>query len=171
MSGAAGPRPDVKTGRPTQHQMAAKPPSEVLPSYRRQRKQEIRIINRAATRAVPVRLAIVTGVPVATSLIRGAILSKFLITYHGAGHPDPTEMEAARKEFMAWLDSVGPAVTDPGAPVGYAGQVFAGDPEKIADIIGYSIIEADSAEAVKALLATHPFVTRGGTLQVNQAMG
>jgi hypothetical protein len=33
-------------------------------------------------------------------------------------------MESARKDFMAWLGNAGPAVTDPGAPVGFAGQGF-----------------------------------------------
>lgn len=97
-------------------------------------------------------------------------MAKFLITYHGAGHPDPAEMEAARKDFMAWLGNAGAAVADPGAPVGFAGQVSSGEPDAVVDILGYSIIEADSAEAAKELLASHPFVARGGTLQVNQAM-
>jgi hypothetical protein len=38
------------------------------------------------------------------------------------------------------------------------------------DILGYSILEADSANAAKELLASHPFVARGGTLQISQAM-
>jgi hypothetical protein len=109
-------------------------------------------------------------IPQWTIRILGVILAKFLITYHGAGHPDPAEMEAARKDFMAWLGNAGPAVTDPGAPLGFAGQVATGTPEAVADILGYSILEADSAEAVSELLASHPFVTRGGTLQINQAL-
>ncbi len=97
-------------------------------------------------------------------------MAKFLITYHGAGHPDTAEMEAARKDFTAWLGNGGPAVTDPGAPLGFAGQVATGTPEAVADILGYSILEADSAEAVSELLASHACVTRGGTLQINLAM-
>lgn len=97
-------------------------------------------------------------------------MAKFLITYHGAGHPDPAEMESARKDFMAWLGNAGPAVTDPGAPLGFAGQVSTAEPEAVVDILGYSILEADSANAAKELLASHPFVARGGTLQISQAM-
>ena len=97
-------------------------------------------------------------------------MAKFLVTYHGPGHPARAEMESARKDFMAWLGKAGAAVTDPGAPLGFAGQVCAGEPEPLAAIIGYSIMEGDSVEAMKDLLASHPFVVRGGTLQINQAM-
>jgi hypothetical protein len=97
-------------------------------------------------------------------------LAKFIVTYHGLGHPDPAEMESARKDFMAWLGSAGPAVVDPGAPVAFAGQVSAGASAPVADIVGYSVMEAESVEAVKELLTSHPFVARGGTLQINQAM-
>lgn len=38
-------------------------------------------------------------------------------------------------------------------------------------IAGYSILEADSAEALTELLRSHPFIARGGTLQINQALG
>jgi hypothetical protein len=79
-------------------------------------------------------------------------------------------MEAARKDFMARFGNAGPAVADPGAPLGFAGQVSTGAPEAAADILGFSIVEADSAAAARELLASRPFVTRGGTLQINQDM-
>ena len=97
-------------------------------------------------------------------------MAKFLVTYHGPGHPNPEEMESARKDFMAWLGNAGPAVTDPGAPVGFAGQVSDGEPAAVADIIGFSVMESESVEALRELLASHPFVALGGTLQINQAV-
>jgi hypothetical protein len=39
----------------------------------------------------------------------------------------------------------------------------------MAAIGGYSILEGSLAE-VQAALATHPFVTRGGTLQLNETV-
>lgn len=97
-------------------------------------------------------------------------MTKFLVTYHGSGHPDPAEMEQARSAFMAWLTEQGPAVADPGAPLNVAGQVASGEPAPVADIAGYSIIEAVDADAAAPILASHPFVARGGTLQVSQAL-
>ena len=35
---------------------------------------------------------------------------------------------------------------------------------------GYSLVEAASTDEVTKLLASHPFVGRGGTLQVNEVL-
>jgi hypothetical protein len=51
------------------------------------------------------------------------------------------------------------------------GQVSQGTPTDVVDIGGYSIIEAPSLEAATAILQAHPYVGRGGTLQVNEVLG
>jgi len=94
-------------------------------------------------------------------------MSKFLITYQGMPHADPEEMEQAREAFGKWLREAGDAVVDPGAPTNAVAQVAEGSPVSV-EIGGYSIVEAQSVADVVALLETHPFVTRGGTLQVNE---
>ena len=96
-------------------------------------------------------------------------MTKFIITYHGSGSPDPSERESAMAAFGAWLASTGDSVIDPGAPTRPAAQV--GAETDLVPIGGYTILEADSVEAAQALLAGHPFVTRGGTLQINEVMG
>jgi hypothetical protein len=50
-------------------------------------------------------------------------------------------------------------------------QVAQGAPGDVVEIGCYSIIEAPSREAAKAVLRSHPFVGRGGTLQINEVMG
>ncbi|WP_415853994.1 hypothetical protein [Sinomonas sp. G460-2] len=97
-------------------------------------------------------------------------MAKYLITYSGMGHPDPAQMEAARAAFGAWLQTVGSAVTDPGSPVNYLGEVSTGDPAPRADFSGYTIIEAASEEAAREILSGHPFIARGGTLQINECL-
>ena len=96
-------------------------------------------------------------------------MSRFLVTYHGSGMPDdPAMLEQAKAAFGAWVQEAGSAIVDPGAPVMMVGQVSnetAADP---AEIGGYSIIEADSPQAAEDVLRSHPYVARGGTLQVNQ---
>jgi len=95
-------------------------------------------------------------------------MSKFLVTYHGPGMPhDPDSVSKARAAFMTWLQGTGKAVIDPGAPVNRVSQVSSGNPTQPSEIDGYSIIEAESVQQVEALLRTHPFVARGGTLQVS----
>ena len=98
-------------------------------------------------------------------------MSKFLVTYHGGMTPDPSQMEQVRAAFGAWLAQVGDIVVDPGAPVHAAGQVAEGEPATATEIGGYSILEADDVGAVISALRSHPFVARGGTLQIHQAMG
>jgi hypothetical protein len=95
-------------------------------------------------------------------------MSKFLVTYHGGSMPEnPEQMEAVKAAFGQWLGEAGSAVVDPGSPVRPVTQVASGTATDQAEIGGYSIIEADSVGAATKVLSTHPFVARGGTLQVN----
>ncbi len=98
-------------------------------------------------------------------------MARFLVTYHGSGMPDDPElMEQAKQGFLAWVGQAGSAIVDPGAPLQMVRQVSSGSPETPVEIGGYSIIEADDADAAAAVLQSHPYVARGGTLQVNQVL-
>ena len=59
-------------------------------------------------------------------------------------------------------------MVDPGAPVRIVGLVASGEPAAEVAVNGFSIIEADDAQAAQLLLSTHPFVGRGGTLQLSE---
>jgi hypothetical protein len=98
-------------------------------------------------------------------------MSKYLITYHNGGMPsDPAAMEQVKAAFGKWLQEAGKSVVDPGSPVRMVTQVAEGAPAASTEIGGYTIIEsASKGEAVK-LLESHPFISRGGTLQVNEIM-
>ncbi len=101
-------------------------------------------------------------------------MTRFLVTYHGAGMPDG---EQARQQAMAafaqWVANTGPALVDPGAPLGPSKTVTDGS---VADGPaggppgGYSVLEADSLDAAVELVRSHPFVSRGGALQVSAAV-
>ena len=98
-------------------------------------------------------------------------MAKFLVTYHGGGMPhDPEQVAQAKAAFQQWLSEQGDAVVDPGDPVNMVAQVSNGTPTTPVEIGGYSIIEAPSLEAAERILHTHPFVGRGGTLQVNEVL-
>jgi hypothetical protein len=63
-------------------------------------------------------------------------------------------------------------MVDPGAPLGAAKTV---SPEGVSDggpnaIGGYSLIRADDLDAAVVLVKNHPFVARGGSLQVSEAV-
>ena len=96
-------------------------------------------------------------------------MARFLVVYHGSEMPhDADVMAQAKAAFEQWVGEVGSAVVDPGAPVRMVAQVSKGGVDDPVDVNGYSIIEAESSEAAVKLLETHPFVGRGGILQVNE---
>ena len=99
-------------------------------------------------------------------------MPKFLVTYVGGGMPhDPELMAQARAAFGAWLAQSGEAVTDPGAPVHTVARLAAGEPAAEVEVNGFSIIEAADVAAAKQILSSHPFIGRGGTLQVSEFIG
>jgi hypothetical protein len=83
---------------------------------------------------------------------------------------DPAQMEQVEAAFGAWLAEAGSAVTDPGAPLRPSIQVSNGTPEPRVAIGGYTVIEAGDSDAAAAILRSHPFVARGGTLQVDEVV-
>jgi hypothetical protein len=100
-------------------------------------------------------------------------MKKYLVTYHNGGPmpSDPKAMEQMKMAFGKWLQESGTSIIDPGAPVMKVKQVSSNNPSAAVEVGGYSIIQAESEDAAERILKTHPFVARGGTLQVNQMMG
>jgi hypothetical protein len=80
-------------------------------------------------------------------------------------------MEQIRAAFSEWLVKAGKAVIDPGAPLRPGTQVSNGAATPQVMIGGYTIIEAANVDEAARILKSHPFVARGGTLQVDEAMG
>ena len=93
-------------------------------------------------------------------------MPKFLVTYHGGAAPTPESMPAMMAAFEQWYGANQALIVDGGAPVMTVGQVSTGTPEPQAAVGGYSILKG-SEDDVKTALQAHPFVARGGTLQIN----
>jgi hypothetical protein len=99
----------------------------------------------------------------------------YLITYHGGGGvpADPAAREQIHAAFGAWVASVGDAMVDPGAPLGASRAVSSGGVEDTPTdgrIGGYTLVRAADVDAAAQLVTSHPFVSRGGTLQVSEAV-
>jgi len=102
-------------------------------------------------------------------------MATLLVTYHGGpGMPASAEArEQMMAAFQAWAAGVGDAMIDPGSPLGPRKTVTSdGVSDAAADdtLGGYSLISADSLNDAVGAVKDHPFVARGGTLQVNQAV-
>jgi hypothetical protein len=107
--------------------------------------------------------------------MEGAIvMARFLVTYHGGGMPDTEDgRQQAMAAFGAWVSRVGDALVDPGAPLGPAKTVAADavrDGAADGRTAGYTVLEAGNLDDAVALVRDHPFIGRGGSLQVTQAI-
>jgi len=101
-------------------------------------------------------------------------MATFLVTYHGGdGMPaTPEARQQVMAAFAAWAQSVGGAMLDPGAPLTAVKRVSpdgVGDGPADGPVCGYTLLSAETIDEATGLVASHPFVTRGGVLQVSQA--
>lgn len=93
-------------------------------------------------------------------------MSKFLFLYRGPATPmDQFTAEQSAEQMQAWgawMEHIGPALTDAGSPFGTRDAV-AGDGTSAtpSDQNGYSIVAADDLAAARALTDKHPFLTGG----------
>jgi hypothetical protein len=79
----------------------------------------------------------------------------------------------AMEAFGRWVEQAGEALVDPGAPLGPAKTVTkasVNDGPAPGPPGGYSILEAADIDAAVKLVVGHPFVDRGGALQVSPAV-
>jgi len=79
---------------------------------------------------------------------------------------NPEQAQAGMDAWMAWAQKAGDAIVDLGTPlevVETGGDV--GDP-----IGGYSILQAESDQALAAVLDGHPHVVWGGTIEITRAL-
>jgi hypothetical protein len=102
-------------------------------------------------------------------------MPKYLVTYHGGGGmpSDPQVQQDAMDAFQAWAADAGDALADQGAPLARAKTVDAigvADGQTAGCISGYTILEADDLDAAVGLVKSHPFLARGGSLQVTEAV-
>jgi len=101
-------------------------------------------------------------------------MPRFLVTYHGGGMPESEEgRQQAMAAFGAWVGATGKALVDPGAPLGPSRTVSAGSVthgRATEPFNGYSVLEAADLDAAVDLVRSHPYVERGGSLQVSEAV-
>ena len=94
-------------------------------------------------------------------------MSKYLLLYRSTvsaadqmANATPEQAQAGMDLWMSWAGRVGDAMVDMGAPTNNVGSVGAA-PTGDAVVGGYSILEADSFDSLKALLDGHPHLQMG----------
>jgi hypothetical protein len=100
-------------------------------------------------------------------------VTNYLVLYRSSMTADeqmaqstPEQAQAGMDAWMAWAEQAGDAVVDLGTPLGVietGGD--SGDP-----IGGYSILQAESPEALGTVLENHPHKTMGGTIETLECL-
>lgn len=104
-------------------------------------------------------------------------MTKYMILYRApvsareqmaAGTPE--QAQAGMEAWMQWAQKAGPAIVDMGAPLAEVSE--AGTPVPAAGQIigGYSMLEAESPAALSDVLAEHPHLAWGGTIEVHEML-
>lgn len=102
-------------------------------------------------------------------------MSKYLVLYRSPISPQeqmanssPEQAQAGMDAWTDWANRAGSAVVDLGAPTADAGTVGRGTGGAAASgeagfVGGFSILQADSTDAVKRLLESHPHLMLDGS--------
>lgn len=102
-------------------------------------------------------------------------MSQFIFTYHGGDKPETPEVgQKGMEAWKKWAESLGPALVNPGTPVGVTKILTASgiiEERPSNPIMGFSIVEADSMDAAAELLKDCPHIHMfGGTLEISEMM-
>ena len=91
-------------------------------------------------------------------------MRKYIVLYHAPSSfkdqmkdATPEQMKAGMESWMAWAGKCGSALVDMGSPLG-GGQTVtqAGSAPSDKGVVGYSVLQAESGEAARALVEGHP---------------
>jgi hypothetical protein len=93
-------------------------------------------------------------------------MARFMMVYKG----DATDVSVMTQEqsdavmaaWGAWMEKVGPALTDVGTPFGAGSSIVDdGSSGRALSLTGYSIVDADDMDAAQALAEGHPYLSEG----------
>ena len=103
-------------------------------------------------------------------------MKKFLVLYQSTTPPaeqmknvTPDQAKAGMAAWMAWAGRAGSGIVDMGSPVAASAKVNGSGPSGAANaqLGGYSILQAESKDALMALLTNHPhFMAPGASIEV-----
>ena len=100
-------------------------------------------------------------------------MTKFMVLYRSTvsaqeqmAGATPEQGQAGMDAWMAWAGKAGDAIVDLGAPLSDAAWVGPASAADSMHITGFSILQAESADALTAILDGHPHLDMGGSIEV-----
>ena len=107
-------------------------------------------------------------------------MKKFLVVYHATSGAmeqmatlTPAQQKAGMDEWMSWAKEVGSALVDLGSPLGNGMSLASkGAVASAKEVAGYSVMQAESMNAVLGLLKRHPHFRMPGqcSIEVHEAL-
>lgn len=106
-------------------------------------------------------------------------MKKFLVLYKAPASSfeqmkkaTPEQQKTGMEAWMAWSKKAASTIVDMGAPLGKSLRLTkTGNSPSTNDLGGYSILQADSKEALAATLKDHPhFMMPEGTIEIVELM-
>ena len=107
-------------------------------------------------------------------------MKKFIVTYHASvsaaeqmAQASPEEMQKGMEPWMAWAEKCGDGLVDMGSPLANGQKVTeSGSSPSDKNVVGYSILQAESLDAAVAMLKDHPHLgwTEGCEIEVHETM-
>jgi hypothetical protein len=92
-------------------------------------------------------------------------MPSFMLLYNGP----PTAPDASHEGWPEWFERLGDKLVDRGSPM-TAGFVVRGDgttSDAAPSVNGYGVIRAEDRDAVRGLLASHPFLAAGSEYRID----
>jgi len=93
-------------------------------------------------------------------------MSQFMLVYKGEAtdmsEMTPEQASEVLAKWQAWMERVGPALTDVGNPFGPGRSVVDdGSTGNVTSLTGYSIVEATDLDHAQSLTDGHPYLSEG----------
>ena len=104
-------------------------------------------------------------------------MTKYLLLYRSSvsaaeqmANASPEEGQAGMEAWMTWAGKAGSAIVDMGSPTSAAGTVGGSGASQGGDHIGgFSIMEAESLDALKGHLDGHPhLMMKGASIEIHE---
>lgn len=106
-------------------------------------------------------------------------MKKFIVLYYAPQaaeqnmQANPEDMKGVMAAWMAWGQKCGAGMVDMGTPLGNAMRVMpAGASKSDSQVVGYSVLQAESMEEATKMLEGHPHLNMSGgcSIEVHESM-
>jgi hypothetical protein len=101
-------------------------------------------------------------------------MKKFMVIYHAPQSADqnmqmgPEDGKKEMEKWMTWANKIGTGLVDLGTPLGNGKKVTKSGSTQASDknVVGYSVLQAESMEAALEMVKDHPHLSMPGACEI-----